>query len=118
MMKVIRAGRLTPEHDGIDEATAEDLLRRDVETAVRAVLRLIGVPLAVGQFDVLVSLPSTSVYARFSPRPSGGRLGEQLLVGQRRRLDEDLDAAAWKNETTMITSSGRHDASEPQEAEA
>ena len=41
--------------DGIDEATAEDLLRRDVEAAVRAVLRLIRVPLADGQFDALVS---------------------------------------------------------------
>ena len=41
--------------DGIDEATAEDLLRRDVETAERAVLRLIRVPLADGQFDALVS---------------------------------------------------------------
>ena len=41
--------------DGIDEATAEDLLRRDVETAARAVLRLIRVPLEDGQFDALGS---------------------------------------------------------------
>ena len=41
--------------DGIDEATAEDLLRRDVETAERAVLRQIRVPLEDGQFDALVS---------------------------------------------------------------
>ena len=41
--------------DGIDEATAEDLLRRDVEAAVRAVLRLIRVPLADGPFDALCS---------------------------------------------------------------
>ena len=41
--------------DGIDEATAEKLLRRDVETAERAVLRLIRVPLEDGRFDALVS---------------------------------------------------------------
>ncbi len=41
--------------DGIDEATAEDLLRCDVETAEQAVLRLIGVPLEDGQFDALGS---------------------------------------------------------------
>ena len=41
--------------DGIDEATAEDLLRRDVEAAVRAVLRLIRVPLEDGRFDALGS---------------------------------------------------------------
>ena len=41
--------------DGIDEATAEELLRRDVETAERSVLRLIRVPLADGRFDALGS---------------------------------------------------------------
>ena len=41
--------------DGIEEATAEELLRRDVETAERATLRLIGVPLEDGQFDALTS---------------------------------------------------------------
>ena len=41
--------------DGIDEATAEELLRRDVETAERAVLRLIWVPLEDGRFDALSS---------------------------------------------------------------
>ena len=41
--------------DGIDEAEAEELLRRDVEVAERAVLRLIRVPLEDGQFDALVS---------------------------------------------------------------
>ncbi len=41
--------------DGIDEATGEELLRRDVETAERAVLRLIRVPLEDGQFDALAS---------------------------------------------------------------
>ena len=40
---------------GIDEAAAEDLLRRDVESAERAVLRLIRVPLEDGRFDALCS---------------------------------------------------------------
>ena len=41
--------------DGIDETTAEELLRCDVGTAERAVLRLIRVPLADGRFDALCS---------------------------------------------------------------
>ena len=41
--------------DGIDEAAAEDLLRRDVEIAERAVLRLIRVPLEDARFDALCS---------------------------------------------------------------
>ena len=41
--------------DGIDEAEAEDLLRRDVEFAERAVLRLIRVPLEDGRYDALGS---------------------------------------------------------------
>ena len=41
--------------DGIGEATAEELLRLDVETAERAVLRLVRVPLTDGRFDALVS---------------------------------------------------------------
>ena len=40
---------------GIDEGIGEDLLRFDVEVAERAVLRLIQVPLADGQFDALTS---------------------------------------------------------------
>ncbi len=41
--------------DGIDKQQAELLLRRDVQVAERAVLRLINVPLTDGQFDALVS---------------------------------------------------------------
>ena len=41
--------------DGIGEATAEELLRHDVKTAERAVLRLIRVPLEDGRFDALAS---------------------------------------------------------------
>lgn len=40
---------------GITEQEAEDLLRRDVQGAERAVLRLIDVPLTDGQYDALVS---------------------------------------------------------------
>ena len=40
---------------GITREQAETLLRQDVETAERAVLRLITVPLTDGQFDALVS---------------------------------------------------------------
>jgi lysozyme len=39
----------------VTEEDAEALLRRDVALAERAVLRLISVPLADGQFDALVS---------------------------------------------------------------
>ncbi len=39
----------------IDEMAAEELLRRDVETAEKAVQRLIHVPLSDGQFSALVS---------------------------------------------------------------
>lgn len=40
---------------GITEQEAEDLLRRDVKVAERALLRLIDVPLTDGQYDALVS---------------------------------------------------------------
>ena len=40
---------------GIDERAAEELLRRDVETVEKAVLRLIHVPLSNKQFSALVS---------------------------------------------------------------
>jgi GH24 family phage-related lysozyme (muramidase) len=40
---------------GITAEQAESLLRQDVESAERAVLRLITVPLTDGQFDALVS---------------------------------------------------------------
>lgn len=39
----------------ISETEAEELLCRDVESAERAVLRLVNVPLTDGQFDALVS---------------------------------------------------------------
>lgn len=54
-------GHLVRDHErdrcgqGVTEPEAEDLLRRDVQVAERAVLRLIDVPLTDGQFDALVS---------------------------------------------------------------
>lgn len=54
-------GHLVRDHEqdqyqqGITEQEAEDLLRRDVQVAERAVLRLIDVPLTDGQYDALVS---------------------------------------------------------------
>ncbi|MBU2039167.1 MAG: lysozyme [Gammaproteobacteria bacterium] len=39
----------------IGETEAEELLRKDVESAERVVLRLVNVPLTDGQFDALVS---------------------------------------------------------------
>ena len=52
---VVREGERERFADSIDEATAEELLRRDVGTAERAVLRLIRVPLEDGRFDALSS---------------------------------------------------------------
>ena len=49
---LVRSGESVTE---ISEAEAEELLRKDVETAERAVLRLVNVPLTDGQFDALVS---------------------------------------------------------------
>ena len=52
---VVRDGERDRFAARIDEAAAEELLRFDVETAERAVLRLICVPLEDGQFDALAS---------------------------------------------------------------
>ena len=52
---VVREGERDWFAGGIDETEAEALLRRDVETAERAVLRLIRVPLEDGRFDALSS---------------------------------------------------------------
>lgn len=49
---LVRSGESYTE---ISETEAEELLRKDVESAERAVLRLVNVPLADGQFDALVS---------------------------------------------------------------
>lgn len=49
---LVRSGESFTE---ITETEAEELLRKDVESAERAVLRLANVPLTDGQFDALVS---------------------------------------------------------------
>lgn len=49
---LVRSGESYTE---ISETEAEELLRKDVELAERAVLRLANVPLTDGQFDALVS---------------------------------------------------------------
>lgn len=54
-------GHLVRDHErdryeqGVTESEAEHLLRRDVQVAERAVLRLIDVPLTDGQYNALVS---------------------------------------------------------------
>ena len=52
---VVREGERGRFEGGVSEDEAEELLRRDVGVAERAVLRLIAVPLTDGQFDALVS---------------------------------------------------------------
>ncbi len=59
--------------DGIDEATAEELLRRDVETAERAVLRLIQYRSRTDNSTRSARLPSTSAPAPCRARRSGAR---------------------------------------------
>ena len=49
---LVRSGEFFNE---ISETEAEELLRKDVESAERAVVRLVNVPLTEGQFDALVS---------------------------------------------------------------
>ena len=68
---------------GINERAAEELLRRDVEAAEKAVLRLIHVPLSDGQFSALVS---------FAFNLGAGALQRSTL---RRRVNrEEYDAAS------------------------
>ncbi|MCP4394494.1 MAG: lysozyme [Alphaproteobacteria bacterium] len=63
---------------GISENAAEDLLRKDVLVAERAVLRLINVPLTDGQFDALVS---------FTYNLGSGALQRSTL---RRKVNQEL----------------------------
>ena len=81
--------------DGIDEATAEDLLRRDVGTAERAVLRLIRVPLADGPFDALVS---------FAFNLGSGALQRSTL---RRKVNREEHAAVPAEFRRWIWAGGR-----------
>ena len=52
---VVRASERERFSAGIDKRAAEELLRRDLQTAEKAVPRLIHVPLSDGQFSSLVS---------------------------------------------------------------
>ncbi len=52
---LIRPGEHKMFENGITESAAEALLAKDVWSAERSVLRLIGVPLTDGQYDALVS---------------------------------------------------------------
>ncbi len=74
--------------DGIDEAVAEDLLRRDVEAAERAVLRLIRVPLAEGKFDALSSFTfnlGAGALQRSTLRRKVNRAEHDAVPGELRR---------------------------------
>lgn len=68
---------------GITEAQAAELLAEDVREAVRAVERLVKVPLTQGQFDALVD---------FCYNLGAGRLAESTLL--ERLNGGDYDAAA------------------------
>ena len=71
---LVRDGEQDGYADGIDEATADELLQRDVETAERAVLRQIRVPLEDGQFDALGSFAfNLGAGALQCSEPSGRR---------------------------------------------
>ena len=73
--------------DGIDEATAEELLRRDVETAERAVLRLIRVSLEDGRFDALGS---------FAFNLGAGALQRSTLRRKANRAEHDAVPAEFR----------------------
>ena len=73
--------------DQISMSKAEELLRKDVEVAERAVSRLINTPLTDSQFDALVSFTynlgsgalQRSTLRRIVNRAEHGRVPEQLM---------------------------------------
>ena len=67
---VVRGGERERFTGGIDEAAAEELLRHDFESAERAVLRLIRVPLEDRQFDTLSSSGAAAAFIRSSILPA------------------------------------------------
>jgi lysozyme len=89
---VIRAGENL---DLVDEAEAEELLKKDVEHAERAVLRLIDVPLVGCQFDALVS---------FAYNVGTGALQRSTL---RRRVNRGEHGAVPRELLRWVWSGGR-----------
>ena len=92
---VVRDGEQVRFADGIDEATAKDLLRRDVESAERAVPRLIRVPLEDGQFDAICS---------FTFNLGAGALQRSTL---RRKMNREEHAAVPAEFRRWVWASGR-----------
>jgi GH24 family phage-related lysozyme (muramidase) len=85
---VVKASEAESFAGGITEAHAEELLRQDVVSAQRAVLRLIRVPLSDGQFDALVS---------FTFNLGGGALQRSTLRRKLNRGDyESIPAELMK----------------------
>ncbi len=80
---------------GIDESQAEELLRQDAQIAERAVLRLINVPLADGQFDALVS---------FTYNLGGGALQRSTL---RRKINCEEHAEVPEQFMRWVWAGGR-----------
>lgn len=80
---------------GVSESEAEDLLRRDVGIAERAVLRLIRVPLTDGQFSALTS---------FTFNLGGGALQRSTL---RRKVNREEHAAAPAEFRRWVFAGGR-----------
>lgn len=80
---------------GINEIQAEQLLRQDVITAEKAVLRLINVPLTDGQFDALVS---------FTYNLGSGALQRSTL---RRKINREEHADVPKQFMRWVWAGGR-----------
>ena len=83
---VVRDGEWDRFANGIDEAAAEELLRRDVEVAERAVLRLIRVPLEDGRFDA---------FGSFTFNLGGGALQRSTLRRKVNREEHDAVPAEF-----------------------
>lgn len=92
---LVRDGERARFSSGISEDEAEDLLRRDVGIAERAVLRLIRVPLTDGQFGALTS---------FTFNLGAGSLQRSTL---RRKVNREEHAAAPAEFRRWVWAGGR-----------
>ncbi len=92
---LIRKGEHKMFENGISEAAGEALLIKDVQTAERAVLRLIDVPLTDGQFDALVS---------FTFNLGGGALQRSTL---RRKVNREEHADVPREFLRWVWAGGR-----------